>query len=138
VRTFLIVVGVVAAVWALAIAGLWLFGRKIAAKRLARAIPDLVALARGLMSDPRIPFGSKLLVGGALLWLISPIDLVPEFIPALGPLDDLIVVGLVLRHLVKRSGAEVVQEHWRGDPRVLRTVLRLAGLRRAEARPLTG
>lgn len=53
----------------------------------------------------------------------------PEFIPLLGPLDDVIVVGLVLRHLIKRAGVDVVHEHWRGDPRVLRTALRMAGLR---------
>ena len=128
-RGLLIALGVVVAVWVVAIGGLWFFGRKIAAKQLARAIPDLVALCRGLVSDPRVPLGSKLLVGGALVWVPSPIDLVPEFIPLLGPLDDVIVVGLVLRHLIKRAGVEVVQEHWRGDPRVLRTALRLAGMR---------
>lgn len=127
VRGLLIALGIVAAIWVVAIAALWFFGRKVAALQLARAIPDLVALCRGLMSDPRVPLGSKLLVGGALVWVLSPIDLVPEFIPLLGPLDDVIVVGLVLRHLIKRAGVEVVQEHWRGDPRVLRAALRLAG-----------
>lgn len=126
-RGFLIALGVVAAFWAVAIAALWFFGRKLAAAQLARAIPDMAALCRGLVRDPRVPVGSKLLVGGALVWVLSPIDLVPEFIPLLGPLDDVIVVGLVLRHLIKRAGVEVVQEHWRGDPRVLRAALRLAG-----------
>lgn len=134
-RGFLIAIGVVAALWVVAIAALWFFGRKVAAKQLARAIPDLVALTRGLLGDPRVPFGSKVLVGGALVWLLSPIDLVPEFIPVLGPLDDVIVVGLVLRHLVKRAGPEVVQEHWRGDPKVLRTALRVAGLGLPEQQP---
>jgi uncharacterized membrane protein YkvA (DUF1232 family) len=129
VRGLLIALGIVAAVWVLAIAALWFFGRKVAAVRLARAIPDMLGLCRALMRDPRVPLGSKLLVGGAVVWLLSPIDLVPEFIPVLGPLDDVIVVGLVLRHLVKRAGPEIVQEHWRGDPRTLRVALRLAGLR---------
>jgi len=132
VRTLLIAVGIVVAVWVVAVAALWFFGRKVAAKQLARAIPDLMALCRGLLGDPRVPLGSKLLLGGALVWLLSPIDLVPEFIPVLGPLDDVIVVGLVLRHLIKRAGADVVQDHWRGDPRVLRTALRLAGARLPE------
>jgi uncharacterized membrane protein YkvA (DUF1232 family) len=129
VRGLLITIGIAVTVWVVAIAALWFFGRKVAAAQLARAIPDLVALTRGLLGDPRVPLGSKVLLGGALVWLLSPIDLVPEFIPVLGPLDDAIVVGLVLRHLVRRAGPEVVQEHWRGDPRVLRTALRLAGLR---------
>jgi uncharacterized membrane protein YkvA (DUF1232 family) len=133
----LIALGVVAAVWVVAVAVLWFFGRRVAAVQLARAIPDLVALCRGLLSDPRVPLGSKVLVGGAIVWLISPIDLVPEFIPVLGPLDDVIVVALVLRHLVKRAGPEVLHEHWRGDQRVLRTVLRLAGLGRSPEPPLT-
>lgn len=137
-RGFLIAVGIVVAVWAVAIAALWIFGRKLAAKQLARTIPDLVALTRGLIGDPRVPFGSKVLVAAALLWLISPIDLVPEFIPVLGPLDDVIVVGLVLRHLVKRAGPIVVQDHWRGDPRVLRAALRVAGVRLPETKPLAG
>ena len=137
-RGLLIAFGVAAAVWVVAIAALWVFGRKVAAVQLARAIPDLVALCRGLLRDPRVPIGSKLLVGVAIVWLVSPIDLVPEFIPVLGPLDDVVVVALVLRHLVKRAGPEVIQDHWRGDPRVLRTALRLAGLGRSPEPPLTG
>lgn len=137
-RNLLIAIAVVAFLWVVAIAALWVFGRKVAAKQLARAIPDLVALCRGLMGDPRVPFGSKVLVGAALAWVLSPIDLVPEFIPVLGPLDDVIVVGLVLRHLIKRAGPDVVQAHWRGDPRLLRTALRLAGLRLPESQPLNG
>ena len=127
-RGLLIPVGVAVAVWVIAIAALWFSGRRVAAVQLARAIPDLVALTRGLLRDPRVPAGSKVLLGVALLWLVSPIDLVPEFIPVLGPLDDVIVVGLVVRHLVRRAGPEVVREHWRGDPRVLRTAFRLARL----------
>ena len=129
----MIAIGIAATVWVVAIAALWFFGRKVAAAQLARAIPELVALTRGLLGDPRVPVGSKMLLGGALVWLLSPIDLVPEFIPVLGPLDDVIVVGLVLRHLVRRAGPDVVQDHWRGDPRALRTALRLAGLRPREA-----
>ena len=131
-RGVLIAVAVVAAVWIVAIAALWIFGRKLAAAQLARAIPDVIALCRGLMRDPRVPTGSKVLLGGALVWIVSPIDLVPEFIPVLGPLDDVVVVGLVLRHLVKRAGVEVVQDHWRGDPRVLRAALRVVAIRLPE------
>ncbi|MEO8425253.1 MAG: DUF1232 domain-containing protein [Actinomycetota bacterium] len=60
----------------------------------------------------------------ATVWVISPIDLLPEFLPVIGPLDDVIVVALVLRHLVKRAGPEIVREHWRGDPVMLERALR--------------
>ncbi|MDH4112052.1 MAG: DUF1232 domain-containing protein [Actinomycetota bacterium] len=130
-RNLLIALGVIAAIWVVAIVALWFFGRRVAAAQLVRAIPDLLALCRGLLRDARVPLGSKLLVGGALVWVLSPIDLVPEFIPVLGPLDDVIVLGLVLRHLVKRAGHDVVADHWRGDPRVLRVALRIAGVERS-------
>jgi uncharacterized membrane protein YkvA (DUF1232 family) len=58
------------------------------------------------------------------VWVVSPIDLLPEFLPVIGPLDDVIVVALVLRHVVKRAGPEVVAEHWRGDPGTLALVMR--------------
>ena len=60
------------------------------------------------------------------VWLASPIDLLPEFLPVLGPLDDAVVAALVLRYLVRRSGPEVVRRHWRGDPRTLDMILQAA------------
>ena len=55
--------------------------------------------------------------------MVSPIDLLPEFLPVIGPLDDMIVVALVVRHLVRRAGPEVIREHWRGDPEMLERAL---------------
>jgi uncharacterized membrane protein YkvA (DUF1232 family) len=54
-----------------------------------------------------------------VIWKASPIDLVPEFIPVLGPADDLIVAALVLRHVLKRTDRSPLAEHWRGDPAIL-------------------
>jgi len=70
------------------------------------------------------------LLGLAAVWLVSPIDLIPEFIPVLGPLDDAVVAALVLRHIVKVAGREVVAEHWRGEESTLDRILRVAGYRR--------
>jgi uncharacterized membrane protein YkvA (DUF1232 family) len=114
---------VLVGVWIVAIAGLAIAGRRSAARALATLLPNLVVLFRGLLGDPRVSRGSKALVWFAVVWVVSPIDLIPEFIPIAGPLDDAIVAALVLRHVLRRSGAEVVAEHWRGDPATLNLIL---------------
>jgi uncharacterized membrane protein YkvA (DUF1232 family) len=73
-----------------------------------------------------VPRGPKIALAIGVVWLISPIDLLPEFLPVLGPLDDAVVAALVLRYLVKRAGAGVVRSHWRGDPDTLERILRAA------------
>ena len=123
-HALLVAIGIALVVWLVAVAALMLGGRKVEAKQLARLLPDLAALLRGLLGDPRVPRGSKVLVGIAIVWVISPIDLLPEFLPVIGPLDDVVVVALVLRHLVKKAGPEVVRDHWRGDPAMLERALR--------------
>jgi uncharacterized membrane protein YkvA (DUF1232 family) len=117
-------------VWLVAVAALILAGRGVEAKQLARLLPDLAMLLRGLLRDPRVSRGSKVLVGFAIVWVVSPIDLLPEFLPVIGPLDDVIVVALVLRHLVKRAGPQVVRDHWRGDPVLLERALQALRLGR--------
>jgi uncharacterized membrane protein YkvA (DUF1232 family) len=119
IRGLLIAVAVGIAVWLLAILILVIVGRKQYARELAAAIPNLLVLFRGLLRDPRVPRGSKTWVLVAVIWIASPIDLVPEFIPVLGPADDLIVAALVLRHVLKRTDRSVLAEHWRGDPAIL-------------------
>ena len=119
----LVALGIAVAVWLVVVVALILLGRRVEAKQLARLLPDLASLLRGLLRDPRVPRGSKMLVGLAIVWVVSPIDLLPEFLPVIGPLDDVIVVALVLRHLVRRAGPEVVREHWRGDTGMLERVL---------------
>jgi len=119
VRGVLIGLVIAAGVWLVAVGVLAALGRRSAARELATLIPNLLVLFRGLLRDPRVSRGAKVWVGVAVAWIVSPIDLVPEFIPVVGPLDDAIVAALVLRHLVKASGREVVLEHWRGDPATL-------------------
>ena len=122
-------IGVAVAVWLVAIVALFLAGRRLAAKELATLLPNLVRMCRTLLRDPRVPRGSKVLVGLAVVWFASPIDLIPEFIPVLGPLDDAVLAALVLRHLVKRAGRDVVADAWPGDPATLERMLRLARVR---------
>jgi uncharacterized membrane protein YkvA (DUF1232 family) len=123
-RTVLIGLAVAVALWLVAIAVLVLLGRRSAARELATLIPNVVALFRGLLKDERVSRGSKALLVFAVVWLVSPIDLVPEFIPVAGPLDDAIVAALVLRFVLRRTDRAVVEAYWRGDPR---TLDRLAG-----------
>jgi len=126
---------ILAAIYVLLILGLILAGRHVAAKELATLIPNLVLLFKDLVKDERVPRSSKRLLGGAVLWLVSPIDLLPEFLPVLGPLDDAVVAALVLRHLVKRAGSDVVREHWRGEPATLERILRAAGAKPGSSSP---
>jgi uncharacterized membrane protein YkvA (DUF1232 family) len=109
----------------LAVAALFLAGRRTAAREVATLLPNLIVLFKGLIRDPRVPPGSKLLLVFGAAWVASPIDLIPEFIPFLGPLDDAVVAALILRHLLRTAGRDVVAEHWRGDPATLARLLRL-------------
>ena len=96
-------------------------------KALAGFIPHCAILFKRLVGDPRVPRSRKamLLVVGA--YLAFPFDLIPDFIPVLGQLDDALVVALALRSIVRAAGPELLSEHWPGPETSLRTVLRLAG-----------
>lgn len=124
---WLVALASLAAAWGALVILLVLTGRRSAARELAALLPNLVVLFRGLIRDPRVPRGSKILLGVAVVWVISPVDLVPEFIPIAGPLDDAIVAALVLRHVIRRAGKDVLAEHWRGDPATLDKIVRLEG-----------
>jgi len=126
----LLALGIAVSVWLLLILVLVVAGKRTAAKELATLLPNLILLFKDLARDARVSRGSKWLLGLAGIWLVSPIDLIPEFIPVLGPLDDAVVAALVLRHIVKVAGREVVAEHWRGEESTLDRILRVAGYRR--------
>ncbi|HZB01280.1 MAG TPA: DUF1232 domain-containing protein [Actinomycetota bacterium] len=125
-RWVLIGLVVLVSLWLVAVLVLLRLGRRTLARELLTLLPNLVRLFRGLLGDPRVPGSSKalLLLGG--LWLASPIDLIPEFLPGIGGIDDAVVAALVLRHLVRRAGPDVVRDHWHGDPRTIGLVLRVA------------
>jgi uncharacterized membrane protein YkvA (DUF1232 family) len=80
-----------------------------------------------LLRDERVPVRAKLPIVLIVPYLASPLDLIPDFIPVVGQLDDAILVALVLRSVVKRAGRDVVTELWPGSERGLRAVLALAG-----------
>ena len=123
----LVAVGACVAVWASFVASLVALGRRSDARALATFIPDCIVLVSRLARDRRVPRRRKLLLLVLAGYLASPIDLVPDFVPVAGQLDDAIVVALVLRHLVRRGGEALVRELWPGPESSLRLILRLAG-----------
>ena len=86
---------------------------------LAGIVPDCVTAIRRLRRDPRVPRRAKVVVALAGLWLLSPIDLLPEFLPVIGPLDDVLVVALALRYAARQVPREVLVAAWPGEPRLL-------------------
>jgi uncharacterized membrane protein YkvA (DUF1232 family) len=93
------------------------------ARDLAAFLPDCVTAARRLRRDPRVPRRAKIAVAFAAVWVLSPIDLIPEFLPVIGPLDDIIVVALVLRYAARSVPRDVLLEAWPGNPDLLKRLL---------------
>jgi uncharacterized membrane protein YkvA (DUF1232 family) len=119
-------IGVFLLVYAALLLALVFAGRRESARALATFIPDCIVLCSRLLRDPRVPRRKKLLLVAVAGYLALPFDLVPDFIPVAGQLDDVIVVALVLRSLLRGGGEQVVRAHWPGPDRTLALVLRLA------------
>ena len=92
-------------------------------KDLAGFLPACVTLVRRLRADPRVPWQAKAAAVLAGLWVLSPVDLLPEFLPVIGPLDDVVVVALALRYAARRVPREVLLEAWPGEPRLLERLI---------------
>jgi uncharacterized membrane protein YkvA (DUF1232 family) len=114
--------GLVLASWA----ALFVLARRLPPgplRDLAAFIPDCVTTVRRLRRDPRVPRRAKIAIVVAGLWVASPIDLIPEFIPVIGPLDDVVVVALALRYAGRQVPREVLLAAWPGEPRLLERLL---------------
>ena len=121
-RLILVAAAVMVAVWGLLV----ILAARLPSgllKDLAGFLPACVTLARRLRADPRVPWQAKAAVVVAGLWVLSPIDLLPEFLPVIGPLDDVVVVALALRYAARRVPREVLLEAWPGELRVLERLL---------------
>ena len=94
-----------------------------AAKDLATVLPACVTTCRRLRKDPRVPRRAKVAVAIAGVWVLSPIDLIPEFLPVIGPLDDVLVVALAFRYAARRIPREAIYEAWPAEPRLLDRLL---------------
>ena len=90
---------------------------------LAAFIPHCVTTVRRLRKDPRVPPRAKAAIIFAGIWVASPIDLIPEFIPVIGPLDDIVVVALALRYAGRQVPRDVILAAWPGDTRLIERLL---------------
>jgi uncharacterized membrane protein YkvA (DUF1232 family) len=126
----LLAVGVL---YAALILTLLMTGRRKQLLALARLIPDSIGLVRGLLNDPRVPWRWRLVLAGLFVYLVLPIDLVPDFIPVAGHVDDAVVVVLVMRGVLRAAGPAVVAEHWAGSQSVLQILIRVAAPRSRRA-----
>ena len=123
----LVGLGVIAAAWLAIVVTLLLVGRRDEARALAGFIPDCLVLVSRLMHDDRVPRRRKLLLAGLVAYLALPFDLVPDFIPVAGQLDDVLIVAFALRRFLRSGGDQLVREHWPGPDPSLRLLLRVAG-----------
>jgi uncharacterized membrane protein YkvA (DUF1232 family) len=118
----------IAGFYVVAVAALIAAGRREDARALAGFIPDCIVLVSRLARDRRISRPRRVLLFGVLGYLALPIDLVPDFLPGIGQLDDAVLLGLALRVVVRGGGTELVREAWPGPEASLTLVLRAAGL----------
>jgi uncharacterized membrane protein YkvA (DUF1232 family) len=115
------------AIYAVAVAAILAAGRREDARALAGFIPDCLVLVGRLARDGRISRPRRALLFVVLAYLAMPIDLIPDFLPGPGQLDDAVLLALALRVLVRGGGAELVRDAWPGPETSLRLILRAAG-----------
>jgi uncharacterized membrane protein YkvA (DUF1232 family) len=126
-----ILVGVVASLIALWVAMLVLFWalrpRGVPTRQIVGVIPDVLRLLRSLIADRSTPLDVRIVLVGLVAWIVSPIDLIPEFIPVLGPLDDVVVGIVAMRYVRRRVGIEDLRGRWTGTPDGFELLTRLVG-----------
>ena len=119
-------------IWLILVLVLWVEKRKhpgtASLRDLLRLAPDVARLLKRLSADRTVPLGVRVWLVVLLVYLVFPIDLIPDFIPILGYADDALVVALALRFATRQAGSAAIERHWPGTPAGLQAVLRLAGL----------
>ena len=119
--------------WVVLVLALWV-GRpdELGLRDALRLLPDVVHLLRRLATDSALPRGVRLRLWLLLGYLAMPFDLVPDFIPVIGYADDVVIVAVALRAVVRHAGMGALERHWRGTPDGLAAVCRVAGLSRSQ------
>jgi uncharacterized membrane protein YkvA (DUF1232 family) len=132
-RVLLAVLGGLAIVWIALVIFLAIQQRrsgKLEWREIVRLAPDVVRLVKRLVFDRAVPLATRVWLGALLVYLLSPIDLIPDFIPVLGYADDAIIVATALRYAMKHAGIAAIERNWPGTVTGLQTTLRLVGLAR--------
>ena len=122
----LVVAGVLVALWAVSCVVMMLFAHRLPPglmRQVAEFLPACVTTARKLRKDPAVPRRAKVALLVAIVWVISPIDLLPEFLPVIGPLDDVVAVILLLRYAARSIPRQTLLDAWPTDPRLLERLL---------------
>lgn len=83
-------------------------------KNLLLFIPNLVLLCARLIVDPRVPAKERLLVAGAIIYAVIPLDVIPDMLPFVGQIDDAYLIALTLLRLMITTDPKLVREHWHG------------------------
>jgi uncharacterized membrane protein YkvA (DUF1232 family) len=122
-----IAVGLVA-LWALFLVLFWALRPKgVPVRELLGLIPDVLRLLRSVIGDRSAPPDVRLVLVGLLAWILSPIDLIPEFIPVLGPIDDVVVAVVAMRYVRRRVGVEDLRRRWTGTDDGFALLVRVIG-----------
>jgi uncharacterized membrane protein YkvA (DUF1232 family) len=122
-----IAVGLVA-LWALLLVLFWALRPKgVSVRELLGLIPDVLRLLRSVIGDRSAPPDVRLVLVGLLAWIVSPIDLIPEFIPVLGPIDDVVVAVVAMRYVRRRVGIEDLRRRWTGTDAGFALLVRVIG-----------
>jgi uncharacterized membrane protein YkvA (DUF1232 family) len=114
------------ALWALSCLAMVLVAKRLPPgllRDVAEFLPACVTTARRLRADPVVPRRAKVALLVAILWVLSPIDLLPEFLPVIGPLDDVVAVVLLLRYAARAIPREALLAAWPAEPRLLQRLL---------------
>lgn len=136
-QTLIPLVGGLLLLWMILVVILWRvqrdLGQPSSLTPALRLLPDVVRLLHRLVSDPALPRRVRIMLALLLGYLLSPIDLIPDFVPVLGYADDAIIAAIVIRSAVRHAGPDGLAGHWPGTPEGLTVLTRLAGV--AEAGP---
>jgi uncharacterized membrane protein YkvA (DUF1232 family) len=126
VRLLFEIVGAAVGLWVLSWVAMVVLAHRLppgALRDAAEFLPACVTTARRLRADPAVPRRAKIALLVAVLWVLSPIDLLPEFLPVIGPLDDIVAVVLLLRYAARAIPEDVLYAAWPADPKLLARLL---------------